>query len=66
MSNLDIMKTWVKCEIKAGRQISWTVGFAVSNPTRRQIREWFSDAPQNLSKADTVDWLVRKAMEEIK
>jgi len=66
MSNLDHLKAWAKAEIKAGRQIPWNVGFVTSNPTRKQIRHWYDDCPQNLSKADTIEWLVRKAMEEIK
>jgi hypothetical protein len=63
--NLKMLKLWAKREIAAGRQISWTVAFATSNPTRTQIREWFDDCPQDKSKADTVEWLVRKAMKEI-
>ncbi len=65
MSNLDHLKAYAKAEIKAGRQIPWVVGFATSNPTRAQIRDWFDDCPPNLSKADTVDWLVREAMESL-
>jgi hypothetical protein len=41
------------------------VAFATSNPTRRQIREWFDDCPQDVSKAEAIEWLVRKAMKEI-
>lgn len=65
MNNRDHLKTWANREIKAGRQIPWIVAFAISSPNRAQIREWFDECPPGLSKADTVDWLVREAMEVV-
>ena len=64
MSALEQLKAHVKAERKAGRQISWTAGFAVSRPTLRQIREWFDAVPANLRKAEAIEWLAQRALDE--
>ena len=62
---LDRLRAIVKAELAAHRQITWAAGFAVSRPTRRQIRQWFDDCPPNLNKAATIEWLAQKALEEM-
>lgn len=63
MPKLVHAKALASQQLRNGEQISWSLGFTVSNPTKTQILAWFPNAPKDKRHADLVEWLAGHALD---